>query len=708
MIILTILWLNEPGWVGESGETYLVGHDQLMRSDSYLDPVNHTVKASFANPDKGSVNTEASRQAISGDSGAKVILDYNNNPVLSVWSPVKIAGLNWGILAEIDVAEAFCPVDENGEYFFAKYVEQYGYYDLFLINPDGYCFYTVAQEADYQTNFVDGKYSSSNLGKLVRQVTTNKEYGIIDFKPYAPSNDEPAAFIAQPIVNNGNVELIVALQLSLEKINAIMQKRDGLGETGETYLIGTDKLMRSDSFLDPVNHNVIASFANPALGSVDTEASTEAIAGTTDTKIVIDYNGSPVLSAYTPVDIGGLRWALLAEIDKAEIFASIATIKKVLLYIGIIALVAIVGTALLTTRSIESGVITPIRNVISKLTAGSFQLNSASTEISSSSQELAQNSSELAASLEETSSALEEMTSLTKSNADNAREASTLMDTVSSSAGNSQESMDRMSHVIERIKSSSDETAKILKTIDEIAFQTNLLALNAAVEAARAGESGKGFAVVAEEVRNLAQRSAEAAKNTAVLIEESQKNADDGVQTSTEVTNVLKEVIGGVEKATQLINQVANANEEQSKGLDQVNTATTEMDKATQATAANSEECAASSEELSAQATELNSAIERLAKIVGGKNTNVNGNEMDYIEHSGNGHELEPSQVDRDFLHKRGNGGNGHKVRVAQNQRLDSYDRGNQHLNFGGNGDKAGSNRAESLLPLTDDEMKNF
>ena len=177
----------------------------------------------------------------------------------------------------------------------------YGYYDLFLINPDGYVFYTVAQESDYQTNMVNGKYSSSGLGILVRKVLEKKEFGFADFEPYAPSNDEPAAFIAQPVLHQGGVEIIVALQLPLEGVNNIMQERTGMGKTGETYLVGEDKLMRSDSFLDPENHSVIASFANPNLGSVDTEAAREALAGTEDAKIVIDYNGNPVLSAYTPI-----------------------------------------------------------------------------------------------------------------------------------------------------------------------------------------------------------------------------------------------------------------------------------------------------------------------------------------------------------------------------------------------------------------------
>lgn len=172
---------------------------------------------------------------------------------------------------------------------------------------------------------------------------------------------------------------------------------------------------------------------------------------------------------------------------------------------------------------------------------------------------------------------------------------------------------------IDKIRGSSEETAKIVKTIDEIAFQTNLLALNAAVEAARAGEAGKGFAVVAEEVRNLAMRSAEAAKNTATLIEQAQQNAENGVAASGDVEQTLTQILGSVKQVTEVIDDVASASEQQSQGLDQINNAVAQMDKVTQSNAANAEETASASEELSAQAAELTNMVNTLVEIVRGK-----------------------------------------------------------------------------------------
>ena len=233
------------------------------------------------------------------------------------------------------------------------------------------------------------------------------------------------------------------------------------------------------------------------------------------------------------------------------------------------------------------------------------QVSSASGQISSGSQTLAEGANEQASSLEEVSSSLEEMSSMTKQNAENANQAKNLAGEARQSATEGNKAMVRMSDAINKIKASSDNTAKIIKTIDEIAFQTNLLALNAAVEAARAGEAGKGFAVVAEEVRNLAMRSAEAAKNTANMIEESVKNADGGVKITEDVGKNLGEIVDSVGKVNNLIAEIAAASNEQTQGIEQVNTAVAQMNKVTQQNAANSEESASAAEELNGQAEEL-------------------------------------------------------------------------------------------------------
>jgi methyl-accepting chemotaxis protein len=244
-----------------------------------------------------------------------------------------------------------------------------------------------------------------------------------------------------------------------------------------------------------------------------------------------------------------------------------------------------------------------------QVTLASEQVASASGQISSGSQTLSQGASEQASSLEEVSSSLHEMSSTSRRNAENAREARSLSDGAQASTDRGAESMKRLSEAIDKIKTSSDSTAKIVKTIDEIAFQTNLLALNAAVEAARAGDAGKGFAVVAEEVRNLAMRSAEAAKNTANLIEESVTNAEGGVAINQEVIRNLEEINGQINKVSAVMSEIAAASEQQSQGVEQVNTAIEQMNQVTQQVAANAEESASAAEELSGQSEEMKGMV---------------------------------------------------------------------------------------------------
>jgi methyl-accepting chemotaxis protein len=252
---------------------------------------------------------------------------------------------------------------------------------------------------------------------------------------------------------------------------------------------------------------------------------------------------------------------------------------------------------------------TNLAQALSQVASASQQITAVSGQISGSSQALSSSATAQASSLEEVSSSLQEMSSMTKQNASNAKEARSLSEGARSTAAKGVDSMKRLSEAINRIKASSDSTAKIVKTIDEIAFQTNLLALNAAVEAARAGDAGKGFAVVAEEVRNLAMRSAEAAKNTSNLIEESVKNAEGGVSINQEVLTNLREINEQVNKVSEVMAEIASASDQQSQGIDQITTAVQQMSDMTQQNAANSEESAAS-------ALELDNLAHKMQKMV--------------------------------------------------------------------------------------------
>jgi len=248
-------------------------------------------------------------------------------------------------------------------------------------------------------------------------------------------------------------------------------------------------------------------------------------------------------------------------------------------------------------------------NALMQVSDAVSSVANASNSISDGAQSLAEGSNEQAASLEEVSASLEEMSSMTKQNADISSQASVLASEARNAAGEGDASMKRMADAINKIKHSADNTAKIVRSINDIAFQTNLLALNAAVEAARAGEAGKGFAVVAEEVRNLAMRSADAAKDTADMIDESVMNANDGVRITEEVAGTLSQIVNRTGKVGGLIAEIAAASKEQAHGIEQVNTAVAQMNQVTQQNAANAEESASGAEELSGQALELENLV---------------------------------------------------------------------------------------------------
>mgnify|MGYP001122922006 CR=1 FL=1 len=357
--------------------------------------------------------------------------------------------------------------------------------------------------------------------------------------------------------------------------------------------------------------------------------------------------------------------------------ATAARAQMLSIIVSVVAVVLALFLGIVITRGIN----TALRRLAADLGSGAEQTASASAQVAQSSQAMAEGASEQASSLEETSASLEQMTSMTKQNAQNATHATTLMaqskDVVAAMAKATQE----MSEAISEIKASSDQTAKIIKTIDEIAFQTNLLALNAAVEAARAGDAGKGFAVVAEEVRNLAQRSAEAAKNTASMIEGSVKSAANGVQVTERVADALKQTVDNAGKVAQLVDEIAAATNEQAQGIDQINAAVAQMDKVTQSNAANSEESASASEELSAQAQEMRRMVKDLLALVGGDETST-----------------EPSsQVIRHHQPAR---------RVIQTERVNVPER-RAKLPTSAPGTHAVI-KPEQVIPFDDDDLKNF
>ncbi|OHU91792.1 MULTISPECIES: methyl-accepting chemotaxis protein [Pseudoalteromonas] len=266
-------------------------------------------------------------------------------------------------------------------------------YDLFIIdNHTGIIVYSVFKELDFATSLLNGPYAESNLAKVfsaAKALKGEQTYAFADYEQYLPSYNAPASFIAAPIDIAGTAGATLVFQLSVEALNSIMTEREGLGKSGETYLVGPDGLMRSDSYLDPLDHSVVNSFKHPEKGRIDTESYHLAIAGQEGQKLVTDYNGQSVLSAYTPINIMGVQWALLSEIDETEAFAAITQLTQVLAIMLLVCIVVIIVAAMWFAKTLTK----PVHALVSTMRRveheGDFSLRapvSTSDEIGESAQ----------------------------------------------------------------------------------------------------------------------------------------------------------------------------------------------------------------------------------------------------------------------------------------------------------------------------------
>jgi methyl-accepting chemotaxis protein len=458
---------------------------------------------------------------------------------------------------------------------------------------------------------VNGKYNGTDLSD--RDYVKAAKAGRANVGAVVKSkiSHNPILTFAAPVYSKSK-EIIGIIGLGVN-IEFLTDKVSGtkLGKTG--YGFGVDKT--GLTVAHPKKEFILS------LNTLEQEGmkgfTTRMIAGETGSE-TYSFKGVKKMAGFAPVPITG--WSICITQDYSEFMAPAYHMALIVLIIGLIFLVvAAVGISFFAR-----GIALPIGHVANDLNDASEQVAAASSQVASASQSLAEGASEQASALEETSSSLEEMSSMTKQNADNAAQAKALTVEAKQIVDKVGDQMHRMVTAIQDVTKSSEETGKIIKTIDEIAFQTNLLALNAAVEAARAGEAGAGFAVVADEVRNLALRSAEAAKNTSNLIENTIVTVKNSRDLTQQTQDAFKENVEISSKIGQLIDEIAAASSEQAQGIGQIGKAVAEMDKVVQQTAANAEESASASEEMNAQAVHMNSYVEKLLTIIDG-DSNGNG-----------------------------------------------------------------------------------
>lgn len=512
----------------------------------------------------------------------------------------------------------YTAVKSKYEQFLSLYIKEYGYYDLFLINLKGDIVYSVAQEADFGTNLLHGPYKNTNLAKAFKN--TNQQVILVDYQYYQPS-EEPAAFIASPVMDGSGEKIgVVAVQISDEKINQIMNRIEGLGQTGETYLIGPDKLMRSDSrFSDQKTIGV---------KKIDTIAVKESLDGNRDKKIIKDYRGKEVLSAYTPLEVQGLHWGLIAEIDQSEAFAAINLLISKTLFQAAITALLVIFIAYFFSRKITTpvnivvdflqemassggdltrrlevsskdeigkliywfnsfvenlhGLISHIVDIAEEVFASSEELSasgdqvglmaeqvglsienvaSGSEEQSVKIEDTAQNVDSLFQQITEISKSSQKMSDYSSSVTDNIDQGNKSVDHSIEQIANVKKDTAEVAEIIKYLGDASNEIGNIIGIINGIAAQTNLLALNAAIEAARAGESGRGFSVVADEIRELAEESSKATEKITDLIKKIQENVSAAVDKTKQTVETVESSVQAIEEtktAFKYINQVAD------------------------------------------------------------------------------------------------------------------------------------------------------
>lgn len=602
--------MNQRSGLGQTGETYLVGQDGLMRSDSYSRPETHSVTLSFRNPETGKVDSESLRQALQGKSD-EITIQRNSKEYLSAFAPLQALGLNWVLVAEIESSEALASVEKLQS-------------TMLII-----CLMMIV------AIFIFGKFLAGNISRPILSLASlmHQVKEEFNFKKRCSIHSKDEIGQAASAFN----DLLDATDSALTSVNQTMQKiaqgefedrvheplKGDLLKLKESVNASAESVQSTMSRLTDVMQAISQGNFSMRLGD---EVKGEFRNSVNQAMQTMETAVKQIGEVIYELSQGNLEKRVQAELEgdleslKQNTNTSLDRLQSALDHISQAAIAQSQGDLTYQIRQEMHGDLNKLKQalnessqslnqVISQVVTTANTVITASHEVSSGNSNLNHRTQSQAASLEETASAMEQLTATIRHNSSNALDADKLSKEAMKQTEDGQVIMQQTEKAIIDIHDSSKQIEEITGLIDSIAFQTNLLALNAAVEAARAGEHGRGFAVVAGEVRTLAAKSAEAAKEIKTLIENTVHSIEHGTQKIGETGKSLQRINDSIVKVAERVSEISGASQEQQQGVTQINQAIAQIDNDTQQNAALVEETTAAADSMTQESEHLQKSV---------------------------------------------------------------------------------------------------